>query len=312
MRTKAALLIFSILCFGLAQAQQATIIKVVNGGKFGLVKQDPVQGFTEGDPLKAVRHVGAETIEIGEVTVIRCQGDGCAVKLTHPKDNRALMVGDELSAVQSNYYGTSNNYNYGSSGTSDWKLSLGVTGRASSLGFGGELGVGLHPKLGLRIGYHSFSYSYKGENTDDEYTYQADAKLKSMYYLLDWFPLGGSYHLTFGLVNNLNVVDLTVTPTGTYTYGSQTYQPDEIGILTGKIDFDKNVPYVGFGWGSPGKGTVGFVFDIGIFYQKSPHVTLVATEMLEPTAEQDGVIAESLKGWKVYGVVSFGLKFRVY
>jgi hypothetical protein len=177
MRIKTALLIFLMLCFGLSWAQEATIMKIVKGGEYGLIKQDPLMGFMEGDKLKAVRHTGNETIEIGEVTVVRCQAAGCAVRLTRPNANRTLMVGDELVAGQSNNYDTSNDFK--SYRTSDWKLSLGVTGRASTLGFGGEVGVGLHPKLGLRIGYHSFTYSYKGENTDDEYEYQADANLVS-------------------------------------------------------------------------------------------------------------------------------------
>ena len=303
MKIKPLLLPMLIFILGTAVAQDAIYItKSVRGGEYGLIPNSYVYGFSRGDRFKVIRNTGAKTIQVGEVEIIKCEGKGCAIKLVSSRGGSTLQAGDELvlGAAQT------------PAPASDWEFHFGLAIRAGTLGYGGELGLGFHPKLGARVGYHTFGYKYEDENADDGYKYAADLNLRNMYYLVDYYPWAGTFRLTAGLFNNKNAIDLTITPTDTYTYGGRTYAADEIGILTGLIDFKKNVPYIGLGWGNPVKGGVGFCMDIGVVFQDSPLVDLSATGMLAPTAEQDNVIAESLEGWKAYGVVSFGIKFRIY
>ena len=49
-----------------------------------------------------------------------------------------------------------------------------------------------------------------------------------------------------------------------------------------------------------------------MIYQNSPHVNFDATGLIAPTAQQDEQIEDDLKGWKAYGVISFGLSFKIF
>lgn len=186
--------------------------------------------------------------------------------------------------------------------------------RASSLGGSFELTKSISTKFNLRAGANYAGLSLEGEDEDVEIEYEIDVTLQSFSALIDWHPAGRGFHFTAGAIFNSNEFGLTVTPMNEYVVGVRTFTPDEIGTMTGTIDFEPIAPYFGLGWGNAvreGKG-VGVVFDIGVMLQNSPNVNLEAEGMIAPTAEQEPDLEEDLEGAQVWFVVSLGLTFKIF
>ena len=191
-------------------------------------------------------------------------------------------------------------------------FSIGV--RVSTLGFGSEFTVQISHAINARLGFNAFSYGLDGEETENEYKYEADLQLQSFSALIDWYCFKGIFKLSSGLLVNQNLVDLEIVPTGSYEVGARTYYPKDLGRMTGEVKFDKLAPYFGIGWGNPVSEYKkwGFVFDLGMIYQNSCHVDFEAVGMIAQTADQDKVVEKSLEGWKAYGVISLGLTYKLF
>lgn len=186
-------------------------------------------------------------------------------------------------------------------------LALGV--KASTLGISYEGMANVHPKLNLRAGYATYSYSYDGE--EPEFAYTGDLSLDSFSILADWFPKGGGMYLSGGLVFNSNLAEMSISPLESYTLGTTVYGPDELGSLGAEIDYNGVQPYFGLGFGNPLLGSnLGFSFELGAIYTGTPSVNMSASGLLEPSAEQGGQIEENLEWLTWYPVMSLGLTYH--
>src|SRR4051794_29473250 len=80
-----------------------------------------------------------------------------------------------------------------------------VAFRASSLGLGGEVAVGLSTRTNLRAGFSAFNYSRNFDR--DGIFYDGQLQLRSMDVVVDFFPTGGGFHVSPGaLLYNGNQV----------------------------------------------------------------------------------------------------------
>ena len=206
-------------------------------------------------------------------------------------------------------------------GTGD--IALGVKG--GTAGMGGELTVGLLDRLNFRTGYNSFNY--KGNTTQSDIAYDYKLKLQSIPLLLDLHPFGGGFRVSSGVFINNNKVSSTakasnistITIDGvTYTLGAG----NDIGSVTGKVDFNSTAPYLGIGWGNAvGKNShLSIIFDAGIMFQGSPKVALTANDV-NLTAPQQAILDEhivqeeaqlknDIKDLKYYPIISLGLAYK--
>lgn len=189
-------------------------------------------------------------------------------------------------------------------------FALGV--KAGTLGAGVEVTYGLSPRFNLRFGVNSYSYDY--EETTSGIRYDAELDLGSGALLLDWHPFAGVFRVSLGYMRNDNVLNLTATPQDDQEIGGRSYRPDQIGTLTGEMTFEKNVPYVGIGWGNAARGKgLGLSFELGAMFQDSPQVALNASNPNVRRADLDQEereIEQDLEEFKVYPVVSFGLSYH--
>jgi hypothetical protein len=200
-------------------------------------------------------------------------------------------------------------------------------GKAGSLGLGLELTVGLSPQWNARLGANGFNY------TDDRrraghLEYDATAKLRTGTALLDWHPGGHGFRLSGGLVYNDTHIDGTslAPASGNYDIGGVMVPVSLVGTLSGRIDFDRVVPYAGLGWGNavgPGR-KVGFFLDAGAIFQGKGKVTLTpnipaGSPLNNPTAraaldillrEEESNVQKDVADYTVYPVVSIGLTYR--
>jgi hypothetical protein len=207
------------------------------------------------------------------------------------------------------------------------RAEVALGGKAGSLGLGLELTVGLSPQWNARLGANGFNY------TDDRrkaghLEYDATAKLRTGTALLDWHPGGSGFRLSGGLVYNDTHIDGTslVPASGNYDIGGVPVPVSLVGTLSGRIDFDRVVPYAGLGWGNavgPGK-RVGFFLDAGAIFQGKGKVTLTpnipaGSPLNNPTAraaldillrEEERNIQKDVADYTVYPVVSIGVTYR--
>ncbi|MEI6847051.1 MAG: hypothetical protein WCK32_03285 [Chlorobiaceae bacterium] len=202
---------------------------------------------------------------------------------------------------------------------------IGISAKGSTLGYGGEVTLGLTSAFNARVGVNTFNYN--GDFDVENINYSAGLKLKTTPLLLDWHPFGKrSFRLTSGIVFNSNVITGTAKATndGNISIGDKNYSfgsTNEITSLSGKIDFKKSAPYIGFGWGNVvGKSkSVSFSFDIGAILQGTPNVSLSAkgpisedpafkTELEKELAN----VKETSDKIKYYPVISLGLGVKLW
>ena len=181
-----------------------------------------------------------------------------------------------------------------------------IEAHLSTLGYG--LGMGFQAadsSIVARVGFNQFNKTYT--TTSGAVSYDGKLKLSSADLLADWHLFNGATHLTAGLVYNNNKVDLTSV--GTYTINGNSYS----GTVNSTVTFNKVVPYLGFGWsGQPKNKGLSFKSDFGVLFQGRPKSTVSTTDPLVTaadlaTAQSD--LDESLKNFKYYPVISFGIGY---
>lgn len=152
----------------------------------------------------------------------------------------------------------------------------GVGLRASTIGFGAELSVGLLDRLVLRVPFNTFRYN--DDLTEDEIRYDGELELRTVGLLADLHPFGGGFHMTGGLYSNgneLNLIASEATGNDSFQVGNQRYRsdPEDPFELTAGLDFESVAPYAGIGWGNAARAErsgVYFKFELGVLFQGSP------------------------------------------
>jgi hypothetical protein len=200
---------------------------------------------------------------------------------------------------------------------------LAVSGKLGTLGFGLELTKAFSDSVTGRVGLNGYSYSKGASQSGVDYDFKL--KLNTVSFLADWYPMGGTFRTTAGLMYNDNKATLDAKPsTGQYTINNVVYNAADVGSLKGEMAFNKAAPYFGLGWGNPvaKEKTWGFVADVGVLYQASPKVALDATcgaaivgtaqctSLQSDTAAERSQLESDLKDFKWYPVVSIGVSYR--
>jgi hypothetical protein len=202
-----------------------------------------------------------------------------------------------------------------------------LAAKASTLGLGAELTVGLSPQLNARIGANAYTYSDRREASD--ILYDGEAKLRTGTAFLDWHPEGHGFRLTGGVVYNDTAIEGSSVPpaSGIYNIGGVPVPAALVGTLDARADFDPLVPYAGFGWGNAvtGNKKLGFFVDLGVVFQGKANVTLTpiipanspinttpgarqALDVLLRREEQD--LEDQAADYDLYPVIGIGFSYR--
>lgn len=199
-----------------------------------------------------------------------------------------------------------------SSAVADDRFGLGI--KAGTYGFGVDFGVTLNKWVALRASVQLAEPSTS--ETFDQVEYDGQLTLGGEGLLVDFYPMKGQFHLTGGVFHNRNAIDLTGTPTEPVEIGGIIYDPSEIGSLSGTIEFDSTVPYLGVGWGntSRGRSRVRFVADLGVLFQGSGKVdSLTASGGGVSQGDLEAEIAtieDEIADYDWWPVVNLGLAIR--
>ena len=197
--------------------------------------------------------------------------------------------------------------------------SLGITVgvKATTLGFGPEVGYLFGHHLGIRGGFQMATISR--DVTVSNIAYSGSIKWRTFHALLDLY-LAGPLRLSAGIINNNNKVEISADPTVSEQIGDSTYTASQIGTITGTITFKKGAPYLGIGLG--GKSRVGFIMDLGVMMQGTPIVGYTATTTLSGAAQttftqeadkEKAKVQTELDGksyLKAYPVLGIGLQVK--
>jgi len=142
------------------------------------------------------------------------------------------------------------------------------------LGWGLDVGVNATDNVDVRF---NFAYSDRDwDQTYDNVDYRGDYKHRSVSGLVDWRPMSGVFHLTFGLLY-ADKNDLDLTATGNLTINGNPY-PN--ATINGRMEYDRDWgPYVGVGWGNMGHKDKGFMWtaDLGAAFLGAVSVHLTSS-----------------------------------
>jgi hypothetical protein len=195
-----------------------------------------------------------------------------------------------------------------------------VTGDLGTTGLGVHLSVPVQPNVNARFGVNAMNYSYSGNTNDVDYDFKL--KLQTFDALLDWFPAGGGFRVSGGVVYNGNKVDATArsNSTGSYTFNGRTYTAADAGTVNGRIDFRKMAPYLGIGWGNAlakDKGW-GFSADLGVLFQGSPRTSMTSSgcslpdcsQLQADIAAENQKLKDEVNAFNAYPVVRIGVSYK--
>jgi hypothetical protein len=211
---------------------------------------------------------------------------------------------------------------------------LGIAIKVSSLGAGAEAATPLTYRSNLRAGFNMFSYD-RGFNKDGV-AYAAQLRFRSVEAHYDWFPFGGSFHLSPGvLVYNGNQLAANASVPGgkTFTLNNTTYASDATDPIagTGKVDFAKAGPMFTVGWGNllpRNHRHFSVPFEVGVIYTGAPRTAL---NLAGSACDADGVnclsvnsdptfqanvqaernkLNKDMSAFKFYPVISVGFAFN--
>jgi hypothetical protein len=211
------------------------------------------------------------------------------------------------------------------------RIGLGV--KFSSLGAGAEMAASITMHANARVGFNIFRYSRNF--TKDSIPYNGQVIFQSIEALYDWFPFGGAFHLSPGvLAYNGNQVKATTSVAGgrTFTLGGTTYMSDPVNPVTGngKTNFYRMAPMFVIGYGNlvPRSGKHFSVpVEAGLVFQGSPNVSLnLMGNVCNPTggacrSVSDPVVQSQVQAeqkkinsdisfLEVYPVISVGFAFK--
>lgn len=182
----------------------------------------------------------------------------------------------------------------------------------------GTLGLGLEatwrpvPYLDVRAGFNTFSYD--DERSEAGVDYDVELDLSSFYATANLRVPLSPFRGTVGIFSNGNEANLVSRDSTTFDIGGQTFTAADVGTLRGDVGFESVAPYAGVGLDFRFLDRVGLHFDVGVLFQGTPELTLVADGPIasdplfqaELEAER-AELQEELDDFEFYPVVSVGL-----
>ena len=193
---------------------------------------------------------------------------------------------------------------------------LGVAGRVGTLGLGGEAALGLGD-LVIRGGKSFKALSPSATISDIDVT----LTLPETWYNigLDLY-LGSSFRIGGGILFKTDDPTLEGNLGATTDLGGTEYTPDQIGMLTGVLDYEDKATYALIGFGKHTARGLGLFLDLGVAFTGAPVIDLDSTEgslsgspgleaSLEAEARQfEEDLGSYLEYWPI---LSIGLRFGI-
>lgn len=199
-------------------------------------------------------------------------------------------------------------------------MGLGVGIKASTMGLGGDVSLGLNKSMDIRLGFDMMGFNYDFTFKESEINYDANAGIKtgSITALFDYY-LTSSIFVAGGIGYNMFNANIKGSAQDGYTYGDISIPSEKIGSFSFEIYPSMKIsPYLGIGFGRAlgYEKSFSFAFEIGTYYMGSPHVLIESSGMLAPTSNpemgQDKVIENQISQYSLYPVLKLSLSYRLF
>jgi hypothetical protein len=195
--------------------------------------------------------------------------------------------------------------------------SLSLQLQAGTQGVGADLRFGILSRLSIRGGL-SF-IPVKANNVLSlpgfQSTNSANINFYNAHLLADFVPFKGmrGFRLVGGAAYLYKANgDLSIIPTGTYTYGSLTATGADIGNLNMNVSWKGIAPYMGIGlFKSFPNHRFNVNLDLGVYHLSEPKTHIVGTGLLSANYQLESKFNENLKGWRWPPVVQLNFNFKL-
>ncbi|PIV97606.1 MAG: hypothetical protein COY55_07850 [Flavobacteriaceae bacterium CG_4_10_14_0_8_um_filter_31_99] len=132
-------------------------------------------------------------------------------------------------------------------------------------------------------------------------------------FLVEFLPFkNSSFKLVggVGVINKLNI-NVFMVYDNSVTFGDVVLDKEDYGDVNLGFSWDSSVaPYLGLGFGrAVPNSRLGFGIEAGSYFTSSPLMTLEATKLLAPTADQIEEVNETFKTWKFIPLIQFRLVY---
>ena len=193
-----------------------------------------------------------------------------------------------------------------------------VGASVGSDGVGPDVIYKLNPFVNARAGFRYASLDLT--RTIDDIDYDLDVGFSSGVVGLDVHPLMNGFRLSAGAYLGDRTFTMDAMPASPVMIGDMTFQPQEIGVITGDVAWNSAAPFLGIGFnnGATAIKRVGFQALIGAMYIGEPEVNLAATGGLlanDPTflselANEEDRLRDDLDDFPIHPILSLGLTVR--
>lgn len=166
-----------------------------------------------------------------------------------------------------------------------------VAAIAGTTGFGADASWRFHENLAVTARYTG-GLDFDTDFDEDDVNYSADFEMKASSVKMDYFPFGGSFFLSAGIMMPDIEANVVGTPDNgsTYEFNNQEYPAAAIGSVVGTATVsDGTQPYVGLGWRSSHQSGLSFFSEFGVV-ATNVDVSLSTTNGFEnsfPPLQQD-------------------------
>lgn len=158
--------------------------------------------------------------------------------------------------------------------------------------------------------FNSSDVKYKG-------TFKSNVGLGS----LEFHPAANPFFVSAGFVAGDRRVDVTANPAATASIkiNGVTYTSNQVGSVSGRVDYGGAAPVLGLGWDNSLHGArhIGFRFTAGALIGADPKVNLTAIGPFaaDPTVQanlrqEEASLRHDAKDFAIYPVVEAGLSYR--
>ncbi|WP_256003373.1 hypothetical protein [Pedobacter deserti] len=196
-----------------------------------------------------------------------------------------------------------------------------ISAHIATQGVGLELKYAPTPAFAVRGGASilpvkgDFVYSVGTQPTSVDF----DVDFGNAHVMFDWHPFLAETSLSRKIVVTAGAGyfwkaegDAVVSYKGTYKYGDILIPSDDLGQLTGTVEWNNVAPYLGFGFDHVfprNKFNVGFA--IGTYYLGKPDVTLTGSKMLAYNSENEAQFRENMSHYRFMPVLQINFNFAL-